>query len=92
LSLAYARAGCHGVVLADMSKEGLAETKRLVKSEFPDVKTLAIEVDVTDEEAVNKMVDEAVQAFETLEYGADELPLLCEPDMLTMPKLRTLLA
>lgn len=69
LSLAYVRAGCQCITLADLSSEGVAKTEELIKGEFPHAKALCIQVDVTDEEAVNAMVAKAVQAFGTLEYG-----------------------
>jgi NADP-dependent 3-hydroxy acid dehydrogenase YdfG len=47
----------------------VAETERLIKSEFPNVKILAVIIDVTDEKSVNAMVDQAVNQFRTLDYG-----------------------
>lgn len=69
LSIAYVRAGIVGITLADLSKDGLTETARLIQEEFPNVKILPIVIDVTDEKSVNAMVDQAVQTFGTLDCG-----------------------
>jgi NAD(P)-dependent dehydrogenase (short-subunit alcohol dehydrogenase family) len=71
LSLAYVRAGIQGITLADLNKDGVAETVRLIQTEFPDVKILPVIIDVTDEKSVNAMVDQAVQAFGTLDCAAN---------------------
>lgn len=75
LSLAYARAGAKGITLADMDKQGIAETERLIHTEFPDVKILSVIIDVTDETSVISMVDQAVAEFGTLDYGERQNPL-----------------
>jgi len=71
LSLAYVRAGIQGITLADLNKDGVAETARLIQNEFPNVKILPVIIDVTDEKSVNEMVDQAVQAFGTLDCAAN---------------------
>ena len=47
----------------------MAETERLIQTEFPNVKVLHVIIDVTDEKPVNAMVDQAVGKFGTLDYG-----------------------
>ena len=69
LSLAYVRAGVQNITLGDVNPDGLLETERLIKEEFPNAGTLKVTVDVTDEKSVNALVDAAVQAFGTLECG-----------------------
>jgi NAD(P)-dependent dehydrogenase (short-subunit alcohol dehydrogenase family) len=69
LSLAYARAGVQGITLADLNKDSVAETERLIQTEFPNVKVLPVIIDVTNEKSVNAMVDQAVETFRTLDYG-----------------------
>ncbi|KLO99428.1 dehydrogenase [Fusarium fujikuroi] len=71
LSLAYVRAGIQGITLADLNKDALSETARLIQAQYPDVKVLPIVVDVTDEKSVNAMVDQAVQTFGTLDCAAN---------------------
>ncbi|KAF5636921.1 dehydrogenase [Fusarium sp. NRRL 25303] len=71
LSLAYVRAGIQGITLADLNKDALSETARLIQTQYPDVKVLSIVVDVTDEKSVNAMVDQAVQTFGTLDCAAN---------------------
>lgn len=69
LSLAYVRTGVTGITLADRNEEGLAETARLVQTEFPHAKVLSVVLDVTDEQSVNAMVDKTIEAFGALDYG-----------------------
>lgn len=69
LSLAYVRAGIQGITLVDMNKDAIAETAKLIKAEFPHAKTLEVAINVTDEQAVNSMVDQAVQTFGSLDCG-----------------------
>ncbi|KAF5617278.1 dehydrogenase [Fusarium tjaetaba] len=71
LSLAYVRAGVKGITLADVNKDGVLETAKLIQAEFPDVKVLPLVVDVTNETSVNDMVDQAVKTFGTLDYAAN---------------------
>nr|RBQ97534.1 hypothetical protein FVER53263_05846 [Fusarium verticillioides] len=71
LSLAYVRAGVRGITLADVNKDGVAETGKLIQAEFPNAKVLPLVVDVTDEQSVKDMVDQALQTFGTLEYAAN---------------------
>ncbi|KAF9771418.1 hypothetical protein IL306_010942 [Fusarium sp. DS 682] len=71
LSLAYVRAGIQGITLADLNKDAVFETARLIQAEYPDARVLPIVVDVTDERSVNAMVDQAVQAFGTLDCAAN---------------------
>lgn len=69
LSLAYVRAGIRGIALADLNKDGIDETARLIQDGHPDTRILPLVVDVTDEESVNAMVDSVVQTFGTLDCG-----------------------
>lgn len=47
----------------------MAETARLIRTEFPNARILPVIIDVTDEKSVNAMVDQAVQEFGTLDCG-----------------------
>jgi len=69
LSLAYARAGCQALSLADINIKGVLETIELIKSEVYNVKTLALEANTADVESVKKMVAQTVEAFGSLDYG-----------------------
>lgn len=75
LSLAYVRAGVQNVTIGDINPQGLSETADLIKAEFPKAGVLQVEVDVTDEDSVNAMVDKAIEAFGSLECGRC-LPML----------------
>ena len=49
--------------------KGLQETIKLIEDEVPNVKTLALEVNTTKIEDVQRMVSETVEAFGSLDYG-----------------------
>ena len=69
MCLAYARSGCRAIALADLNMKGLQETIKLIEDEVPNVKTLALEVNTTKIEDVQRMVSETVEAFGSLDYG-----------------------
>jgi|SRR5882757_3726890 len=69
LALAYARAGCSGISLADLNTAGLQETVELIMREGYNTKTLAIETNTTDLESVRNLVSQTVKAFGRLDYG-----------------------
>lgn len=69
LSIAYARAGCQNITLADINPKGAMQTAKLIKAEFPDVGLLEVVVDVTDEASVYAMVAKAIEKFGSLECG-----------------------
>lgn len=52
----------------------MADTARLIQTEFPNARVLSVVIDVTDEESVRAMVDQAVQAFGTLDCGETTPP------------------
>ncbi|KAF2481577.1 hypothetical protein BDY17DRAFT_191053 [Neohortaea acidophila] len=54
-----------------MNAAGLAETAKLIKAQSPHVGTLEVVVNVTEEQSVNQMVDQAVAAFGTLDCAAN---------------------
>ncbi|KAF2022447.1 hypothetical protein EK21DRAFT_119777 [Setomelanomma holmii] len=78
LSLAYARAGCQNVTVVDLNSDNLAETVRLLQTEFPKVGVLPLVVNVANESAVNEMVEKAVREFGTLDYAANAASIICK--------------
>jgi NAD(P)-dependent dehydrogenase (short-subunit alcohol dehydrogenase family) len=69
LAIAFVRAGIQNIALADIDLEGVAETARLVEAAAPKTKVLQISVNVTDEAAVNAMVNKTVSSFGGLDCG-----------------------
>jgi hypothetical protein len=59
LSLALAREGCN-LALADINKEGMEETIRLVRNEAPSIKVTSYVVDVASREQMYKFADDTV--------------------------------
>ncbi|MEW9674182.1 SDR family NAD(P)-dependent oxidoreductase [Ammoniphilus sp. 3BR4] len=55
---ALARSGCHIVIIDILSGE---ETAKAIESEFPDIRALAMQVDIRKKEEVQKAVSETVQ-------------------------------
>ncbi|OPB42547.1 short chain dehydrogenase/reductase [Trichoderma guizhouense] len=55
--------GASGLMLIDLNVETSRDAIRELRDEFPDVKIETREVDVTDEEAVTKAIDETVQTL-----------------------------
>lgn len=51
------------LVLVDYNEKGLADAKAEISKEFPNVKIITLEADVSKEDAVKNYVDEAVKAF-----------------------------
>lgn len=51
------------LVLVDYNEKALVDAKSELNKEFPDVKTITVVADVSNEEAVKNYVDEAVKAF-----------------------------
>ena len=75
LSLAYVKAGIQNITLADINPAGIEETAKLINARFPAAGILQVTVDVTDESSVNGMVEQAVEAFGTLECGEPQFEL-----------------
>src|SRR5690554_4755150 len=51
------------LVLVDYNEKALVDAKSELNKEFPDVKTITVVADVSNEEAVKNYVDETVKAF-----------------------------
>ena len=51
------------LVLVDYNEKALVDAKSELNNEFPDVKTITVVADVSNEEAVKNYVDETVKAF-----------------------------
>src|SRR5690606_7530324 len=51
------------LVLVDYNEKGLADAKANLNKEFPEVKTITVVADVSNEDAVKNYVDAAVKTF-----------------------------
>ncbi|CZR51688.1 uncharacterized protein PAC_01565 [Phialocephala subalpina] len=72
IAVAFSREGARGVAVIDINPQALTEGKKIVES-FG-TKCLAIEVDVTKEEDVERAVAEAVKDFGRIDYAASVHP------------------
>ncbi|KAJ5952080.1 uncharacterized protein N7479_010493 [Penicillium vulpinum] len=73
VALAYAMEGARGVVMADLNIEAALQTAKESESVAtnPIYKPLAVAVDVTDAESVDRMVAAAVEKFERIDYSVN---------------------
>ncbi|KAF2802339.1 oxidoreductase [Mytilinidion resinicola] len=70
-ALLYAREGCKALTIADLNAAGLEETKKKIEAINPDAKVRIAVCNVTDEAAVQSMVDGTVEQFGRLDYAAN---------------------
>ncbi|TVY18047.1 Levodione reductase [Lachnellula arida] len=75
-AVAFVREGCQRLTIADMSASGLEKTTQLIKSHDAKAQVLELLVDVSNQDAVNKMVKKTVETFGQLDYESD---LSCPP-------------
>ena len=69
VAIAFARAGCQNLVLADLSTAGMQKTNQYVQEYSPATQTLLLEVDVASQTSVNDMIAATVNAFGAVNYG-----------------------
>ncbi|TVY88676.1 Levodione reductase [Lachnellula willkommii] len=67
-AVAFVREGCQRLTIADMSASGLEKTTQLIKSHDAKAQVLELLVDVSNQDAVNKMVKKTVETFGHLDY------------------------
>lgn len=70
-AILFAKEGCETIAITDISEKGLAETKGLIESITNDASIKSYVCDVSDESAVQKMVDDIVENFGRLDYCAN---------------------
>ena len=72
-AIAFAQAGCKGVVLADINEEGAqvaAEESRNLAA-HPSFRATAVKVNITEEASVNNMVSLALKEFGRIDYSVN---------------------
>ncbi|KAF2802367.1 NAD(P)-binding protein [Mytilinidion resinicola] len=77
-ALAYARAGCQNIVLADRDESSIGNTAQMIGKQWPSVKTLGVVTDVSDQTSVDNMVKKTVEVFGTLDYAANVAGVTCQ--------------
>lgn len=63
------------MALIDIDAAGLEETRQLVAGKHPDLKVLTMAVDIADEAAVQRAVEETVQRFGRIDVGLNDAAL-----------------
>ncbi|VUC25706.1 unnamed protein product [Clonostachys rosea] len=68
IALIFAKFHCPCLTLVDLNSEGLEETKRIIHAAFPLVSIVLIARDLTEGDAPDEIVRQAVDVFKTLSY------------------------
>ncbi|KAL3481535.1 NAD(P)-binding protein [Aspergillus californicus] len=71
ICIAYARAGCRAIALADITIEGMNGTISAIQAQGYQVQTLAVKANVTDVISVRNMISETTKAFGGIDYAAN---------------------
>ena len=68
-AVAFVEEGVTRIVLVDIIS--LKETEALIKEVNPEVRSVALTADIADEDSVDKMMSEAIQAFGSIQYAVN---------------------
>ena len=71
IALAFIRESCRRIILIDLNSEGLQETKQLALEISSEVKVLICPCDISDEAAVNKVMETGMAKFGRLDYAVN---------------------
>lgn len=75
--------GCTRLVLADLNGEGLQTVSDELKELDSEVQTCLVTCDVSQEDQVQRMVDEAVKAFGAIHYAVNNAGISSKPRVKT---------
>lgn len=75
--MAFAEAGADGVVLADLNDVNavIEESKKFARNEK--FRAIAVQVDVSDDDAVRAMIETAVKEFGRIDYCVHSAGVSC---------------
>lgn len=73
VAVAYAKAGCRGLALADINATAINETIGLIKEAGLNTEVIAVELDIANPQAVRNLVATTVEKFGRLDYGQCKL-------------------
>jgi NAD(P)-dependent dehydrogenase (short-subunit alcohol dehydrogenase family) len=71
IALGFIREGCRRIILVDLNSEGLQETKQLALEIGSDAEVLICPCDISDEAAVNKVMETGMAKFKRLDYAVN---------------------
>ncbi|KAH8901423.1 oxidoreductase [Thozetella sp. PMI_491] len=72
----YARDGCARIAIADLNKDNVEETKLQIQADYPKTDVLVIQVDITSEESVDRMISTVVERFGRVDYVCNAAGIL----------------
>ena len=75
--------GCTRLALADLNSTGLEDVAQELKDSSSDVETCLITCDVSQEDQVQRMVDETVRAFGAVHYAVNNAGISSKPRVRT---------
>ncbi|KAF7122205.1 hypothetical protein CNMCM5793_000162 [Aspergillus hiratsukae] len=75
----FAKNGISGLVLADVNMALLAETIAELRIQHPQIRLAALQLDVTDEGAVEAAVRETAEKFGGIDIGVNAAGISCRP-------------
>lgn len=77
-SILFAVEGCRKIVIADINRQGLEETKQLISEHNPDTECLLVEVNLRNEESVETLFSTAVSKWGRLDYCCNVAGIVLE--------------
>lgn len=77
-SILFAVEGCQKIVIADINRHGLDETKKLLEERNPSVECLAVEFNLRDELSVQSLFKKATSKFGRLDYCCNVAGIVLE--------------
>lgn len=70
-AILYAKEGCKRISISDISADGLEKTRHIIESGYEGVSVRATKTDVSDEHAVQALLDGTVEQFGRIDYCAN---------------------
>jgi NAD(P)-dependent dehydrogenase (short-subunit alcohol dehydrogenase family) len=70
-ALSFARDGCVKLHLGDLNTNGLEETRKLIKVDYPNAVIHVARVDISDEQSVQDFYDGAITNFGRIDFAAN---------------------
>src|SRR5690349_16202517 len=70
-AFSFAKYGAKGVAIGDLNSKAVQATAAELKNAFPNLEVLPLEVDVTNEEAIDRAVAETASQFGRIDYAVN---------------------
>lgn len=66
--MSFAKEGCSKIVIADRNTDGLNDTSSTINSVAANCEVVVVQTDVSKQESVQSLIDEAVKKFGRVDY------------------------